>query len=209
MKIRHALSAAVPSALLTLALAAPALADGGVYHPGSASARDRLLAEPRPYPPNRVESPSRLENGRLWKTGDRYGARASRYGADPYDHPPVIYVRRDHQVIAINPWADLRGDSRIGFEDLERARQQWLREQGYVQSVRTHKNPRYLYGGRQLVSSDLPTPRATIERHIEKKEPQSPIAFGGSTTTDEIRARLAAKDEQDAETGETVADAGE
>jgi len=206
MKIRHALSAAVPSALLTLALAAPALANGGVYHPGSASARDRLLVEPRPYPPNRVESPSRLENGRLWIAGDRYGSCASRYGADPYDHPPVIYVRRDHQVIAISPWADLRGDSRIGFEDLERARQQWLREQGYVQSVRTHRNPRFMYGGQQLVSSDLPTPRATIERHIEKKEPQSPIAFNGSTTTDEIRARLAA---EEAEKNETVADAGE
>jgi len=194
------------TALLSLALAAPALADCGVYHPGTASARDRLLAEPRPYPPNRVDSPFRLENGRVWHAGERYGSCASRYGADAYDHPPVIYVRRNHQVIAINPWQDLRGDSRIGFEDLERARQQWLREQGYVLSVRTHRNPRYMYGGDQLVSSDLPTPRATIKRHLEKREPQAPIAFGGSTTTDEIRARLAEK-ESDAK--ETVADAGE
>lgn len=198
MKTRTTLSAA-----LALALAQGALACGtcAVYHPGTASARDRLLATPAPYPAGRVDSPDRPQLGRVWTNGSRFSSGASRYGADARDHHRVIYVRRDHQVIAIDPWRPVTGPSRIGFDDLERARNLWLREQGYVLHVRTHVNER-LSQGPQLVSSDLPHPRATIRRHIEKRTPETPIAsrgparYIGAVSTHELQADLAAVTDQ-------------
>lgn len=172
------------------AVSAPAFAASccGVYHPGTASARDRLLATPAPYPANRVDSPHRAENGRVWVSGERYGHASSKYGADARDHYPVIYTRRDHKVVALDPWCDVRGASRVGFDDLERARNQWLREQGYVLRVRTHVNPAHL---EEDEGRALPTPRATIRRVKEERTPEAPVAYIGATTTDEIRARLA------------------
>ncbi len=183
MKISLAIVAA-------LAVAAPSFAAHccGVYHPGTASERDRLLATPAPYPANRVDSPDRAENGRVWVPGHRYGGQATRYGADAYDHYPVIYVRRDHKVIALDPWCDVRGASRIGFDDLERARNQWLREQGYVLKVRTHVNPARF--DEHAGEKELPTPRATIRRVKTVETPESPIAYVGAASTHELRAAM-------------------
>jgi len=176
-----------------VAAAAPALASSccGVYHPGTASARDQLLATPAPYPANRVDSPDRAQNGRLWVPGHRYGGAATRYGADAHDHSRVIYARRDHTIIALNPWCDVRGGSRVGFDDLERARNQWLREQGYVLGVRTHVNPSRLDDRGMEYRRELPTPRATIKRVKQVRTPEKPVAYVGAESTDQIRARLA------------------
>lgn len=179
---------------LVAALNAPALAGScaGLYHPASASARDRLLATPAPYAQNRVTSHTQ-NAGTPYHQGRRYADRASSvYGAPT--HTRVIYARRDHQIIALSPWCDLRGASRIGFDDVERARTLWLRENGLVLGVRSHTNPRH-HHAEQLASSE-PNPRATIRRHFEVRTPQAPVAsaparFIGAVTTDEIRARLA------------------
>jgi len=186
MKICLAVAAVVASA--APAFAAPCC---GVYHPGTASARDQLLATPAPYPSNRVDSPDRVQNGRVWVSGERYGGAATRYGADRYDHRGVIYARRDHKVVALNPWCDVRGASRIGFDDLEQARNQWLREQGYVLRVRTHVNPARFVEADEKAAGDLPEPRATIKRVKQVRTPEKPVAYVGATTTDEIRERLA------------------
>lgn len=150
---------------------------------GPQTARDELLVTPAPYPANRVDSPARAENGRLWMSRTPVGNRTpireqvfgdhgpAAYGAPWHEADRLIFVRIGHTPIAISPW---RNYSKPGFERFERARQQWLREHGYIESVRTHVNPRFrhLHTGEEPERMMYPTPRATI--HIDDELPRRP-----------------------------------
>jgi|GEM_PF-4352101 len=158
--------------------------------------RDRVLAEPVDPGRFRVTTVTRGTGGLLWHAGPRYASRANaEYGADPLAHRDIIYARKLHQIVAIDPWCDLRSDALVGYEDLELARNLWLRERGYVLSPRTHVNPR-LYQ-EQSAERDLPTPRATIHRQIQEREPETPVAssdpgrYLGVIATHEVREAMA------------------
>jgi hypothetical protein len=143
------------------------------------TSRDEILAFPPPYPFNRVDSPDRVQNGRLWVSTHPIGPE--RIGP-PSSNPPgpasvgaprewddvVIYVDVAHVPVAISPWETYPD---AGFERYRRARNLWLREQGYVQRVRTHVNARYLHEGETRVE-DSPRPRATIRVHPESRGPR-------------------------------------
>lgn len=128
--------------------------------------RDALLAEAPPYPFGRVDSAARLENGRLWHPRFPVGSRtplpervtaepgAASYGAARGEVGRVVYARVLHAAIAIDPWERIEGRGVLAH--LEAARQQWLREHGYVLRVRTHVNPAAL-------RAPEVRPRATIE----------------------------------------------
>jgi len=173
---------------LVAAIVVTAVAGADPYEIGRSGARADLLATPAPYPAERVDSPDRLENGRLWVPRSPIGSRtpipeqvyshpgAAYYGAAPSENHTVAYTRIGHQIIAFDPFATYAEN---GFEDFRAAKNQWLREQGYVLKVRTHVNPRYL---RQADDADdgAPQPRATIRINREKEEPRNMQALAPS-----------------------------
>ena len=155
------LMVAVASAALS---AQPYTIDGG-------TSRDDLLATPAPYPAGRVDSPHRAENGRLWVSRSPVGSRtpmrervhggpgAGAYGASADENDRVIYTRVGHQVIAIDPFATYDNRATRRYRE---AANQWLRENGYVLSVRTHVNPMHFRQDAERGAGELPQPRATI-----------------------------------------------
>lgn len=153
---------------VSTAMAAPS-------YTGEQSGYNDLLLTPQPHAGNTVDSPFRAENGRIW-AGRNIGAHqavhnpgAAAYGADPAEDGRLIYVRVGHTPIAISPWNKL---DKNGFEDLERARNLWLRENGYVLGVRTFINPRYALDTDAVVAeASEPKPSATIRRHHVPKGP--------------------------------------
>lgn len=150
------------------ALAAP-------NYTGHQSGYNDLLVTPAPHLGNTVDRPDRAGNGRVWVgrgIGDRDTVRspgAAAYGAHPYDEDALITVRVNHVAVAISPWNKL---DKSGFEDLEHARNVWLRANGYVMNVRTFVNPRYAGDGEaEATEASLPTPKATIRRHTMPQGP--------------------------------------
>ena len=142
---------------------------------GQQSAYNDLLVTPAPYPGNTVDSPARAENGRLWvgreineyQTVHAPGVAA--YGASPREQDKLIYVRVNQTAVAISPW-DRISDG--GLQDLERARNLWLKENGYVLGVRTFVNPRFAQDDSAHASAaSAPIHRATIRRHVTPKNP--------------------------------------
>ena len=121
----------------------------------------------RPYPARRVSSPDRPELGRVWVSrtpGEKIaesvfpGPGPQSLGADVDLSNLLIYARTTYPLpdVAISPWQkiddttfdDIRRrrpyisnqerDSILG--DLREAQQKWLRQNGYVRTVRTHVN---------------------------------------------------------------------
>lgn len=139
---------------------------------GQQSAYNDLLVTPAPYPGNTVDSPARAENGRLWvgreineyQTVHAPGVAA--YGASPWEQDKLIYVRVNQTAVAISPWDRI---SEGGLQDLERARNLWLKENGYVLGVRTFVNPRFAQDDSAHASASTPINRATIRRHVTPK----------------------------------------
>jgi hypothetical protein len=124
---------------------------------------------PAPHKANTVDSPFRLENGRVW-TGRAIGAHqtvhspgAAAYGASPWDEDLLIDVRVNHTTVVISPWNEINNG---GLDYLERARNLWLRENGYVLGVRTFVNPLYQQEDEATASAvSNPAPSATIRRN--------------------------------------------
>ncbi len=155
-----------------LASAVVALSSGSGVNYLEPVGRDAILAEPAPYPAGRTDTIDRPENGRLWHSRYPIGSRtpiperiyadegAAYYGAPPEAEDELVFMRHNTQVIAIRPWSPHYED---GFKRWTLARNRWLREQGYVLSVRTHVNPRYQHAERTM----YPSPRATIRLHDE------------------------------------------
>lgn len=139
---------------------------GSSYH-NQNLLEDRLLA---------TAPPCETTNGVIWHDHPyaracEYGRLgASKYGAPEHLRDELVYVRVNHTVIAISPWEQF---TEQGHQTLERARNQWLREQGLVGGVRTHINPaRYSRTDADDVASSDPQeikPRAII--HIRDRSP--------------------------------------
>lgn len=142
----------------------------------AADPRPGLLITPAPFPNNRIDSPDRVENGRIWAArlpvGNRTPIReltrglpgAASLGAHPDTLDEIVWVQPDEITtpIAISPWQHIdafklkqiqRQERFIGrtvdspesarlLSELRLAQHQWLEEQGYILSVRTHVNAR-------------------------------------------------------------------
>lgn len=137
---------------------------------------DRVLATRRPYPAARADDVNRPGfNGRLWIGRPIIGGMApsyplgwadpgpAAYGASEYDFP-LTYVKVGTEVVGITPWEAINEG---GLSDLERGRNQWLAEQGYVGGVRTFINDAVLMGTALQVSKEI-QPRATFEWPIDQ-----------------------------------------
>lgn len=142
---------------------------------------ERHLATRPPYPERMADDVRRPgANGRHFVSrgfiGDPNGKYEKRwplawgdpgpaaYGADEEDSS-VAYVRVADTAVSISPWeaVDL-----AGYQNLERGRQEWLKERGYTGGVRTFTNPVYRRrpADASLASSpreSLPKPRMIID----------------------------------------------
>jgi len=164
------------AALIALALASAA---GPIHTPGFSHGGQRSLATPRLYPEARADSVRRPGfNGRLWIGTVTVGPHDHDYAADDGNPGPTAYgaVDQDQRVLArigtevvgFSPWGSFSGN---GLHRYETARQEWLKEQGYVGGVRTFVNDSYLMGAPAMTMDDADSgsgprtirPRAIIE----------------------------------------------
>ncbi|MFG0275060.1 MAG: hypothetical protein ACF8QF_08385 [Phycisphaerales bacterium] len=167
---------------LVAAIVLSTVAGVGPYEIDRSGARADLLATPAPYPAGRTDSPDRLENGRLWVSRYPIGSRspipegvyadpgAASYGAARGENHAVAYARVGHMAVAFDPYATYGAR---GLEKFRAAKNQWLREQGYVLKVRTHVNPRFHQQRADERQAGAPAPRATIRINREKAEPRN------------------------------------
>lgn len=142
---------------------------------------EALLANPRPWPAGRVDSPARAENGRLWISRSPIGNRtplaeqgSGRIGPAAFGAPAdladaVVNTRILHLITPVSPW---RTFDKNGFRRYREAQNIWLRQQGWVLKVRTHINPRYQNA--QTADAGAILPRATIEIHRDPSAPHFP-----------------------------------
>ncbi len=128
------------------------------------------LVTAAPYPTNRVDSVRRPQNGRLWvprtPIGTRTPIRESVYGfpgpgaygapVDAIDDTIYVQTREPLPLVAVSPWVNLDQDNIRQIKrdrpwlrrpdsvlrDLREAQVRHLTEEGYIQKVRTHVNPR-------------------------------------------------------------------
>ncbi len=126
------------------------LADASVR--GSEWRRDVLLTPPPVDTRHAHDVRQSPTSGRLWIGRDFIGGverplppvrrepGPGAYGASTHDFR-LIAARINNSVVGINPWARIHGTGSL--ETLEAARNQWLRENGYVGGVRTFVNPRH------------------------------------------------------------------
>lgn len=176
--------------LVCIASAALAATPRGPEHAswlGTRFGRDALLVTPAPFPPESADDASRPERSRVWIERVPVGSRTpiseqtlgapgpASYGAAPNAGEPVL-VRIGHTPIAIDPFTRIDGGGSLAR--LERARNIWLAEQGYVLHVRTHVNAaarpeakQSKAGERETDGAELPKPRATIR--LESDEPHT------------------------------------
>jgi hypothetical protein len=177
--------------------------------------RPGLLITPATYPSNRVDSPDRLENGRVWAARSPVGNRtpmnelvrglpgAGSYGAAPDALDDVIWVQPEEitTVVAISPWqtidaftlkqiqrhekflgktADSPASERL-LNELRQAQHQWLEEQGYILTVRTHTNgrsPQRAQGGVEAATQ----PTSIKPRGVIKVTPSAPGKIADAST---------------------------
>ncbi len=166
------------------------------HHPtflGTRFARDAALVTPAPFPPARTDDAFRAERSRLWVSREPVASRTptpertlgapgpASYGA-PAHGAPAVLVRIGHTPIAIDPFTRIDGGGSL--ERLERARNLWLAEQGYVLHVRTHVNT--APGAARAASAEakagaksgdggapvMPRPRATIRITPDESRPR-------------------------------------
>lgn len=172
----------------------------------AADPRPGLLLNAAPWPSNRVDSPFRAQNGRLWVTRGNIGSRTV-VGELPYGYPgpagygapaegidDIIFVRSKTglPMVAISPWTTINSDTtdlianEVPFlwrslsltstrsseirKELERAQHLWLREQGYIQTVRQHVNLRA-----RAAAEHAGTPREVEPSAIIRVHPPKPL----------------------------------
>jgi hypothetical protein len=153
-----------------------------------------------PYPARRVSSPDRPELGRVWVSrtpGEKIaesifpGPGPQSLGAEPGLAGALIYAqtRTPLPAVALSPWQtiddatfdDIRRlrpwikNERRGevLADLREAQQAWLRQNGYVRTVRTHVNADLHRGveaeGADAGTDGMPVPSGVIRvRPVEE-----------------------------------------
>lgn len=135
-----------------------------------------LLATMPNYPAGRADNVHRPGfNGRLFIGRPIIGGRPEQwpmgwgdpgpaaYGAYENDGSQV-YARTNTLVQTVSPWISI---PQGGLNDLEQARNEWLKENGYVGGVRTFVNDAYMpvqmASGEQIPARRQITPSATIQ----------------------------------------------
>ncbi len=163
------------------ALAAAVVTSSGPAYIGPDTARDRILVTPAPYEVARVNA-GRDHWGLLWHSSTPVGSRTpigrsplsipgpAAYGAPDSAWDERVVVRVVHTPVTISPWQQI---DQAGLGHLERARAEWLREQGYTHRVRTHVNTALFNRGTNDRSAQKIEPGAVI--HIRDRGP-GPIA---------------------------------
>lgn len=143
----------------------------GVAMAGERTRGESLLATAPPYPLNRADDVHRPGfNGREWIGRPVIGGVNTGYPLGWRDPGPAAYgeaenvtarvwVKVGTEVISINPWEQIHED---GLQRLERARNEWLAQHGYVGGVRTFVNDSLRFGGMRQAAADI-QPRATFE----------------------------------------------
>lgn len=113
----------------------------------------RRLATIAPYPAGRADDVRRPGfNGRLWIGESNIGPVNTSWPLGWGDPGPAayggldeefttVYARIGHLVTGISPWLAIREP---GLADFELARNQWLKEEGFIGGVRTFVNDAYL-----------------------------------------------------------------
>jgi hypothetical protein len=108
-------------------------------------------------------------NGRLWRSrplvnGGPEHRSTGNPGAEAYgawgEEDQVVHVRIGRTTVPISPWQQY---TLGGMQTFERARQQWLSENGYTGGVRTFRKKETEARPDMTLSSALPQPRATIQ----------------------------------------------
>ena len=152
-----------------------------------------------PYPARRVSSPSRPEIGRLWHErtpGEKIaesvfpGPGPQELGAAPDLADALIFAQTRYPLppVALSPWQDItdatfddirrlrpwikneRRDQILG--DLREAQQIWLRQNGYVRTVRTHINRFPVETGADAAPAEgAPGPAGIIRIRPESETP--------------------------------------
>ncbi len=120
------------------------------YHGYAHGSDDRPLATQAPYPtgvainPAHVPQIGRAWHGPVWRKGVPVDLRPwgvpgpHAYGASASDYARY-YARVGNVVVGASPWVQVNDDSSV--QRIERARQLWLREQGYTVFPRVFRNP--------------------------------------------------------------------
>lgn len=176
-------------AMIALAMAAAA---GPIYTPEVSHRSHRSLATPLEYPHGRADSVHRPGfNGRIWigsitvgPQDGHYASGASNPGAVAYggiDVDQRVLARIGTEVVGFSPWTSFSGNGLLRFET---ARQEWLKEQGYVGGVRTFVNDLYLEKVERLAQADEPA--SSAGRH--KIEPRAIIQVAPEVTR--LRKRM-------------------
>lgn len=183
-------------AILALLLGAPANSPG--YYDGG-----RALATRMPHPEGQADSVRRPGfNGREWLSqpsgnDEEHSARdwrtpsPSAYGASEDSHA-IVYVRVGQVIVTINPW-----ERQEGFErrHLEQARQDWLKEHGYIGGVRTFTNDSKPTKTADASEKALPQPRATIQLSPEVTRFRSRMQVQREPMKSESVVKVTAKSE--------------
>lgn len=162
----------------------------------------RALATRMPYPAGRADSVRRPGfNGRVWISRPIIGPEPRQQPLDWSDPGPgaygaaesdaqTVYVRVGQVVVSISPWVAVQG---TGMQHIEQARQDWLKEQGYIGGVRTFMNDAHMrrradageVGGVAMpASAKKIEPRATIQLSPETPRFRSKMQVKTNPTTD-------------------------
>lgn len=175
------------------------------------SQRDLLIATPTPHPVRRVDSPHRIESGRLWVPRTPVGSRTplaeqaypfpgpGSYGAPFETWNDLVAVRVDHMIVGVSPW---KRYDRNGFERYREASNTWLREQGYIQKVRTHVNPAVLQQPRHA-SADV-EPSAIIHIRERYRVPSGELEVNAAPTRTRL-IRVVSTDDSSTQTASAEA----
>ncbi|MFZ4574148.1 MAG: hypothetical protein ACOYN0_07105 [Phycisphaerales bacterium] len=136
--------------MLSLSVVVLAATLAGPHTPGFSHGGQRSLATPRAYSAGIADSVRRHGfNGRLFVTLSSpgpvthhfpTGSNAEAYGAAGLDDARVL-ARVGTEVVGFTPWQAFDGD---GMKRYESARQEWLKEHGFVGGVRTFVNDAFL-----------------------------------------------------------------
>lgn len=168
-------------AVVASAMAANAVGGAGMTRVEAMVPSVYLSQEPR-YPQNRVIDYRQTNNGRYWvQAGEVGGAPLqldfsridpgpSAYGA-PADDDTVLIVRRDlgagigaGALVEISPWQRVistRNAYNPRVQEVEDARNRWLRDHGFVGGVRTFVNESLQF---EPPAEPRPQPVMSIER---------------------------------------------
>lgn len=138
---------------MTLVAAAAVAAPSVHSHVGYRAGDQRRLATIASYPSGRADDVRRPGfNGKLWIGESHVGPKNTHWPLGWGDPGPTaygaldeqfsrVYARIGHVVVGISPWIELPRQELGRFES---ARQEWLKERGYVGGVRTFVNDAHL-----------------------------------------------------------------